>query len=265
MRRLRLLSLPWIPLCLGLPLALAAAKVKPSPDEAPQLISTEEAKPKWKNTKELKAYAAKGDPQACFELGVRLLDGDSELPADLAQARTLLETAAARNVAYAKFRLGKMYADGRGVSRDYDKALEYYIAAARRGVPEAQHNIGAMLVSARGVKRDYVEGLAWFLLAEQAGLASTSPQQVRDRLAKRPDDIRAAEARAMELYSDLAHATVRPASAAAAPIAAPAVTKPAAPPMLSPPKIDPPVRPKIEPPAPPKIEAPTLPPAPAPR
>lgn len=258
---------PLLLACLGAAVSSgpAAEKPKPPPDEAPRLISTEEASPKWKNTKELKAYAAKGDPQACFELGVRFLEGDNEIPVDLTQARLLLETAAARQVGYAKFRLGKMYADGRGVSRDYGKALEYYLAAARQGIPEAQHNIGAMLVSARGVKRDYVEGLAWLLLAEQAGIASTSPQQVRNQLARRPEDIRAAEVRAQELYSDLAHATVGRPPPAPVTITAPTVTKPVVQPSVSPPKIDPPMVPKLEPLAPPKIAPPSLPPPPAPR
>ncbi|HWA25243.1 MAG TPA: tetratricopeptide repeat protein [Lacunisphaera sp.] len=254
---------------LGLTATYAASKTAAPPeppDEPPQLLSTQGDAPKWKTTKQLKAFAAQGDPQACFELGMRLLDGDEEIPSDPAQARALLETAAKAGVGDALFRLGKIYHDGRGVTRDYAKALEYYLAAARRGVPEAQHNIGAMLVSARGVKRDYVEGLAWLLVAEKSGAASTAPQQVRDRLAKRPTDISAAEARARELLADLPHAVVRGVTAPAT-VAAPAaptfspppVPKPTIPTTLAPPRIDPIPPPKLAPPSPP-----TLPP-PAPR
>jgi TPR repeat protein len=239
--------------CLGLPPAFAAKKERPSLDAPPQLISTEGSGPKWRNTKELKAHAAKGDPQACFELGTRLLDGDDEVTADLAQARALLEKAADGGVGDAQFRLGKIYHDGRGVPRDYAKALEYYTAAARRGVPEAQHNIGAMLVSARGVKRNYIEGLAWLLLAEHSGAASDAPRQVRERLARRPADIQAAEARAEQLSADLPNATVHtgmptvPVGGGPQPVP-PSETKPVITPSLS--------RPKIDPIAPPKIAVP---------
>ena len=238
-------------ICLGLVPAHAAKKEKAPLDAQPERISTERGGPKWKNTKELKTWAAKGDPQACFELGTRLLDGDDEIAADPVAARALLETAAKGGVADAHFRLGKIYHDARGVPRDYAKALEHYTAAARRGVPEAQHNIGSMLVSARGVKRDFVEGLAWLILAEQSGAASTAPQQVRDRLARRPADIEAAEARAKELSADLPNAIVRTGTTAAPmpapPVAPPTtvVTKPSAPPALSVPKIDPISPPKL--------------------
>jgi hypothetical protein len=248
--------------CPGLPSALAAKKEKPSADAPPQLISTEGGGSKWKNTKELKAYAAKGDPLACFELGTRLLDGDDEVTADLTQARALLEKAAEGGVGDAQFRLGKIYHDGRGVPRDYAKALEYYTAAARRGVPEAQHNIGAMLVSARGVKRNYVEGLAWLLLAEHSGAASDAAQQVRGRLAKRPADIQAAEVRAKELSADLPNATVRtgvplaPVGGELQPVPS-SETKPVITPSLASPKIDP-----INPP---KISVPLDSPPPSPR
>jgi uncharacterized protein len=194
---------------LALPAFASATKARSAPETPPQLLSAQNAGPKWKNTKELKAHAAQGDPEACFELGTRLLDGDDEFAADLEQARVLLETAAAGGVPDAQFRLGKIYHDARGVPRDYGRALEYYTIAARQGVPEAQHNIGSMLVSARGVKRDFVEGLAWLLLAEQSGAASEAPQKVRDALAKRPADLKAAELRAQALAADLPNATVR--------------------------------------------------------
>ncbi|AOS43975.1 Localization factor PodJL [Lacunisphaera limnophila] len=236
----------------------AAAKITP-----PELISKGAAAPAWKNLQQLRALAAQGDPAACFALGTRLLEGDDELARDPAQARTLLETAAAGGVADAHFRLGKIYHDGQDVPRDYARTLEHYIAAARLGIPEAQHNLGAMFVSARGVKRDLVEGLAWLLVAEQSGAGSPAAQQVRERLAQRPADLRAAETRAQEIAADLPNATVRfgPAPLAAPPpvsAAAPVITSPAAPlPAL--------VRPKMDPIGPIKLDVPTSAPPPAPR
>ena len=266
-----LFLLSWF--CLGLTTVIAAKKDSSPVDEAPQLISTTGGRPFWQNTKELKAAAAKGDPQACFELGNRMLDGDEEVRADLTQARLLMEKAAAGGVADASFRLGKIYHDARGVSRDYAKALEYYLIAARRGVPEAQHNIGAMLVSARGVKRNYVEGLAWLLVAEKSGAASDASVRVRDRLARKPADIAMAEARAKELFADLPNASVGtgrtlipvvgPPKEAA--LSAPVISQPHVQPTLSPPLISPLVPlqipsplspPPAPPPAPPTLSLP---------
>lgn len=182
------------------PMAVAAKKKSASADDsAPQLISTG---PRWRNVTELQRFAAEGDPQACFELGDRLLNGD-ELAADPVAARKWLEKAAQGGVGDAMFRLGKVYHDGIGGPRDFARALDYYAQAARAGIPEAQHNIGAMLVSGRGVKRDYVEGLAWLIVATKSGAVSDAEQRTRERLAKRPADIAAAEARAQELIAAL--------------------------------------------------------------
>lgn len=199
MHLLRRIALAALPVLLAAAPATAAKKAPPADDAAPQLVSTG---PRWKNVTELRRYAAQGDARACFELGDRLLNGD-ELPADPVAARKWLEKAAQGGVGDAMFRLGKIHHDGLGGPRDMARSLDYYAQAARAGIPEAQHNIGAMLVSGRGVKRDYVEGLAWLIVATKNGAVSDAEQRTRERLAKRPGDIAAAEARANELLAAL--------------------------------------------------------------
>ncbi len=174
-------------------------EIAPPADAAPQLISTG---PRWKTVEQLQRYAAEGDPRAAYELGDRLLAGDG-VAADPVAARTWLEKAAQGGVGEAMFRLGKLHHDGIGGPRDAVRSLDYYAQAARAGIPEAQHNIGAILVSGRGVKRDYVEGLAWLIVATKSGAVSDAEQRTRERLAKRPGDIAAAEARAEELWAAL--------------------------------------------------------------
>jgi uncharacterized protein len=227
---------------------LVAQKVE-DPDAPPELISMEGNAPKWKNLAELRRYAELGDPQAQFELGERLLNGD-EVARDPAAALPLLEKAARNGIADAWFRLGKMYHDGIGVSRDYGRSLELYTEAARRGVPEAMHNVGAMLVSARGVKRDYVEGLAWLIVATKSGAVSMAEARTRERLATRPKQIEQAETRAQEIWNQLKHspAEVRPNVSVAG-------TNSASSPRLEPPKTaEAPKKVEITPP--PKLEAP---------
>jgi TPR repeat protein len=237
-------------LCLISVPAFAAQKKAEPADAPPQLISTKGGGPKWKNVTELQQFADKGDPQACFELAERCLEGDG-VPRDVATAAALYEQAGKGGVVNGWFRLGKIHHDGLAGAPDYGWALEYFTTAAKGGVVEAQHNIGAMLVSARGVKRDYVEGLAWLILAKQSGAPTDAEAQVRVRLAKRPAEIAAAEARAAELAGDLPHATVRatltgkttrPPELPAAPIAKPAVVTPKAAP-ATPPKITVPMAP----------------------
>lgn len=194
-------------LCLGFVPLLAAKKAAEPADAPPQLISTHGGGPKWKNVPELIVFAAKGDPQACLELGDRTLEGDG-VPRDVAKAATLYEQAAKAGAADGWFRLGKIYHDGLLDVPDYGKALDYFTTAAKAGVVEAQHNIGAMLVSARGVKRDYIEGLAWLIVAKQAGAASDAETQVRARVSRRPADITTAEARAAEIVADLPNVVV---------------------------------------------------------
>jgi hypothetical protein len=236
-------------LCLNSVTATAASKKNPA-DLPPQLISTKGGGPKWQNVAELQSFAAKGDPQACFELADRSLEGDG-VARDVAQATKLFEQAAKGGVINGWFRLGKIYHDGLAGTPDYGWALEYFTKAAQAGVVEAQHNIGAMLVSARGVRRDYVEGLAWLILAKQSGAPTDAEAQVRERLARRPAEIAAAEARAAELAGDLIQATpratltgktTRPPPLPPAPVAKPAV-----------------VAPKLESVAPPKITVPMAP------
>lgn len=204
-----------------LPLGVDAADPKkPVADAPPVFVSSGASKPKWANVEQLKKFAARGEPQACFELAERALEGD-EVPQDVAQAVRLLEQAAQGGINNAWFRLGKIYHDGLTGAPDYTRTLDYYTRAARAGVPEAQHNLGAMLVSARGVNRDLVEGLAWLIVATKSGAVSGAEIQVRDRLAKRPADIQSAETRAGELIANLSAATVR-----AVPKAAPAPRSP---------------------------------------
>lgn len=236
--------------CVAIPADAAKKSPPPAADSAPQLVSTG---PKWKNVAELRRFAEQGDPQACFELGDRLLNGDG-VPANESEARRWLEKAAQGGVADAMFRLGKVHHDGIGGPRDFARALDYYAQAAQAGVPEAMHNIGAMLVSGRGLKRDYVEGLAWLIVATKNGAMSDAEQKTRDHLAKRSRDVAAAEARAAEIAAALKNRDAE----VARPRVVGSVPPPGAPPRSLPaPKLDGPKKVPVDlgpKPAPPKPE-----------
>ncbi|HKB91098.1 MAG TPA: tetratricopeptide repeat protein [Opitutaceae bacterium] len=171
-------------------------------DSKPKLTSTTGSK--WKSLDELKNAAEKGDPAACAQLAPLYEDGD-QVPKDLNRAIELYNQAAQGGQGDAAFRLGKIYHDGLGVSMDQTKAFGYFLQGAKAGISEAQYNVGAMLVSGRGVKRDFVEGLAWLIVATRSGTDPQGEKQVRERLARRPNDIAAAEKRAQDLEKEIAN------------------------------------------------------------
>ena len=231
-------------LLLGAPLE-AAPK-----DEAPKLLSTTggQGGSKWKNDRELQRLAEKGDADACFELGVRCETGTNVLQ-DYVQARKWYERAAKEGSADANYRLAVLYRDGLGVVPDLDRTFELYRQAAYAGLPIAQRNLGAMLASGRGVKRDFVDGLAWLILANRNKIDPEAERRVRARLARRPQDIAAAEKRAEEIKTEIeARKQGKPAEASAGNQAPSTKPRPSAP-SLEPPRPDPP-----------KVEKPDLPP-----
>ena len=170
----------------------------------PVLVTTEGQSTSWSTIPELIAAAEKNDPLASFQYAQLLETGD-QVARDPKRALEFYRRSADGGNGDAWFRLGKIHHDGLlGASVDYVKATEHYRRAAALGVPEAMYNLGAMLVSARGVRRDYVAGLAWLIVAAQAGAGGDSGvEQVRQRLARRPDQVAAAEQRAQVLAEQL--------------------------------------------------------------
>ena len=187
-------------------------------DSMPRLVSTTggnaaDTAKTWSSAAALKKAADAGDPDACYELGAQYLSGSKDFPQNATRAMLCFEDAARKGHGDAAFRLGKMYADGDQIPRDYAKAVDYYTAAARAGNAIAQHNLGAMRASGRGVKRDYAEGLAWLIIAARhAPEAADSEKKLRAFLTseKQSGLIAAGEARALELTQELAGAKAAP-------------------------------------------------------
>jgi len=60
---------------------------------------------------------------------------------------------------------GLMYATGKGVPQDYDKAAVWWRKAAERGSASAQYGLGTLYVLGKGVQRDYVKAYKWLSLS----------------------------------------------------------------------------------------------------
>ncbi len=71
----------------------------------------------------------------------------------------------------ANTRLGMMYALGKGVTQDYDTAMEYLKKASKNAYPEAQYYIGQMYENGYGVDKDYKEAYEWYVRAAQKDYA----------------------------------------------------------------------------------------------
>jgi TPR repeat protein len=173
-------------------------------DEAPvRLKQVEAGASKWSSLPELQKAVDAGDPEALMELG-SMHEFGREVPENPIKARALYKQAAAAGVAEAHFRLGRLMSEGLGGPVDLPGAFARYLTAARAGLPLAQYNVGAMLASARGVRRDYVEGLAWIILASRSEeVDPAGERKLRERLARRPREIAAAEVRAIALQQEL--------------------------------------------------------------
>jgi TPR repeat protein len=82
--------------------------------------------------------AEKKDPVAMYELGWRLIDGESELEQDVEAGEEWLRKAAAAGNTEAMWSLGSYYLDGEGLSRNKEKGIYWLKRAYQHG------NLGAL-------------------------------------------------------------------------------------------------------------------------
>jgi TPR repeat protein len=125
-----------------------------------------------------KAGAEHGSAASMSNLGLAY-DRGIGVTRDYDKAREWYEKAAANGDARGMNGLGQLYSDGRGVLQDYAKAFEWYEKAAVKGRGEAMLIVGFFYANGFGVRQDYAKAREWF---EQAVLKG-STEQVREWLA----------------------------------------------------------------------------------
>jgi TPR repeat protein len=79
--------------------------------------------------------------------------------------------AAEQGHATAQSNIGYLYQNGRGVPKDYSRAMEWYRKAAEQGEVGAQSNIGYMYQTGLGVPKDYSEAMGWYRKPAEQGHA----------------------------------------------------------------------------------------------
>jgi TPR repeat protein len=72
-----------------------------------------------------------------------------------------------------------MYANGRGVPRDFAEAANWYRKAADRGDAAAQYNLGVAYDTGQGVPRNVVQAYRWYDVA-----ATRFPSSAADNRAQ---------------------------------------------------------------------------------
>lgn len=108
----------------------------------------------------LRRWADRGDADAQFELGLRLLTGQ-EVTKDVEQGRRWVQAAAEAEHLRAQYVMGSLHEDGLGVPRDESKALQWYRRSAQHGYAPAQFAVAMAYDSGRGVAKDAKAALQW--------------------------------------------------------------------------------------------------------
>ena len=112
--------------------------------------------------------AAKGDAAAQCELGVMYAQGKG-VPQDGERAEMWLERAADQGYVRAQYNLGYAYLTGTGVEKNPVQAARWFQKAAERGDAKAQATLGGMYAAGEGIEHDPVEAVKWFRKAAEQG------------------------------------------------------------------------------------------------
>ena len=108
--------------------------------------------------------AEKGYADSQYRLGHMYYNGEGVTKNDTWAAHWFTQ-AAEQGYAAAQLYLGDMYSKGAGVARNDTTAVEWYTRAAKQGHPTAQIRLGEMYESGRGVKRDYAQAMECYTQA----------------------------------------------------------------------------------------------------
>lgn len=128
-----------------------------------------------KDIPSLKALAEKGNAEAEFQLAEKYYYEEG-IEIDYAQSFKWASRSAAQDNPKAKYRLGSLYIQGRGVAKDEKKAKALFkeskiglLNLAGRNDPQAQAFLGVMYNRGMGVEQDFKEAVKWCRKAAEQG------------------------------------------------------------------------------------------------
>jgi TPR repeat protein len=137
-----------------------------------------------------RSVAAQGFPGAKWALGTMYFEGKGVLR-DYVAALTWHRQAADQGHPLSQQAMGAIYDRGLGVNQNHTEAAKWFRRAAEQGYGMAQVNLGAMYSVGEGIPQDYVEAYKWFSIAAAGGgyLDTKSNEPVKSDAAKRRDEI----------------------------------------------------------------------------
>lgn len=108
-----------------------------------------------------------------------------------------LQMQAAEGNAEAQNNLGALYAEGKGVPKDYAQARQWYEKAAAQGHALAQNNLAELYFAGLGVQQDYVRAYMWVNIAavHLKGDEQKQAEANRDDVAQRMTPVQVTEAK----------------------------------------------------------------------
>src|SRR5215470_4956152 len=89
---------------------------------------------------------------------------------DFAKAAELWRPLADKGDAEAQYRLGTLYAEGKGVEQNDASAMTWFLRAAEKGNALAQYNVGASYATGLGVAKSEADAVKWFRRAADQGM-----------------------------------------------------------------------------------------------
>lgn len=147
-------------LVLMLAAGMPAAQVKAQFGQIPDLIG-----------ESLKEQADNGDAEAQFQLGLRLVTGQSDDKTSKAQGAAWIQKAAKQGHEKAMHVLGTLYEEGIGVAEDFKLAAQWHETAAEKGLAEAQLSLALLYDQGKGVEQDASIAAEWAMKSASQGHA----------------------------------------------------------------------------------------------
>lgn len=115
-----------------------------------------------------KALAEQGDGNAQYSVAV-MYDNGKGFTKDYEKAAKWYQKAAEQGHAKAQFNLGNMYEHGEGVTQDNAKALSWWVKAAEQGATKAQFNLALI----NKENKNYSKAIEWYQKAVDQGHADS--------------------------------------------------------------------------------------------
>jgi len=117
------------------------------------------------------SLANQGNAKAQLKLG-RMYSEGKGVSRNHFEAVKWFRRAADQGNSEAEFALGVLYAEGLGVTEDHVLALQWFRRAAEKGAPHAQNAVGELYLGYQDIPQDYVEAITWFMRAARLGDAA---------------------------------------------------------------------------------------------